>query len=783
MFSDVVWVGGGIPEEIPESPFVMEQVDKRLVRDASVRRWEIAAIALVASLLLVCLLRLVGVELNPGPEKEDARTQYEKKCRAVARERAKRCVAASHPERRREQPSCIPTRANLRKLVSERQARAVAHKRFVESGGEEHPGPMCLVPMIIAFSFIGATPCQFRTAAEDLLGSVQYTSACTCETGRDVESLSTCLVQTPLLQHLQNYPLANWTSCTAAITLSVRVMTCPDGTVLSTLPCPSEKEFDVEWNSCIDEIDHNTRFQGWATLDGDIAYLTRAAVGGVKCVCSGIVEVAAPLYDQFLALLSEGSVFVEQAAPRRVVDTMTAVRLCVSAVVGVTRTWLDEATTAALLLMQGVEPNPGPEDPKVTAFLAMNLGAQEDLIAMGCCPCAHRPLIQEEIDYVDDVRTKRGRVLRSPICFCCRRPLQMIGGELIHRSEVAHRSRDSSRRLVDLSSGDEYSDVSGTRSEPTAVSQPKAPRTPPPSPSASPLPRVLGREKSPSGPGGPTPPSPPCPLPPPPPPGPGLPLPPAPADELESRVLRGFILRDCHLLECVAHVFPWVRFCPSWMFTVHQEETIHTFRSDHRLLPDANVKIAAYDFQYMTIYAQTNVAVLNVLMVLTAVLTLVLYFVSGPVLATVPFSAFVWLLRRPHYMSSMPYIPHLVSCVVREYSRGTEEVATSTGIRQRLIRISSFPLEDVSCVEHLEGSEVCVTVCLRNRDFFQQGPRFGAGNKRSYANELSVLLCLAWTCISLRAMFTPRGLEWMNFLSTGLAALFSTVGKLLFTPF
>ena len=78
--------------------------------------------------------------------------------------------------------------------------------------------------------------------------------------------------------------------------------------------------------------------------------------------------------------------------------------------------------------------------------------------------------------------------------------------------------------------------------------------------------------------------------------------------------------------------------------------------------------------------------------------------------------------RRPTRRSwHIPFIPHLVSAVVAEYDRGTNVVAVRTTIRSRIARLASLPIPDRDALAFINGSELVCMQLLSHQDFFWEG--------------------------------------------------------------
>lgn len=67
------------------------------------------------------------------------------------------------------------------------------------------------------------------------------------------------------------------------------------------------------------------------------------------------------------------------------------------------------------------------------------------------------------------------------------------------------------------------------------------------------------------------------------------------------------------------------------------------------------------------------------------------------------------------------FLPHLVSCVLLEYDRGTNYFAAQATIRQKLRRLASLPIPDEDALTLIEGSELVIMYLLGKGDFFGRG--------------------------------------------------------------
>jgi len=74
--------------------------------------------------------------------------------------------------------------------------------------------------------------------------------------------------------------------------------------------------------------------------------------------------------------------------------------------------------------------------------------------------------------------------------------------------------------------------------------------------------------------------------------------------------------------------------------------------------------------------------------------------------------------ERDFYCS---YMPHLISCVMSEYDRGTSAYVAKSTLRQRIRRLAALPLPDRDALKFINGSELVIEQLLDGEDFFWQG--------------------------------------------------------------
>lgn len=81
-----------------------------------------------------------------------------------------------------------------------------------------------------------------------------------------------------------------------------------------------------------------------------------------------------------------------------------------------------------------------------------------------------------------------------------------------------------------------------------------------------------------------------------------------------------------------------------------------------------------------------------------------------------------------HYYSGrkrsvvITFVPHLVSCIVSEYDRGTNSVAVKSTIRQRLRRNACLPVPAEDALILYDGTELVAEYLLEKNNFFERSP-------------------------------------------------------------
>jgi hypothetical protein len=79
------------------------------------------------------------------------------------------------------------------------------------------------------------------------------------------------------------------------------------------------------------------------------------------------------------------------------------------------------------------------------------------------------------------------------------------------------------------------------------------------------------------------------------------------------------------------------------------------------------------------------------------------------------------LLRPKRTHVVIAYVPHLVSAVLLEYSRGTSAEVVRSTLRQKCQRNACLPIPDEDAVRLHFGSEKVLEVLIERQDFFEEG--------------------------------------------------------------
>lgn len=142
---------------------------------------------------------------------------------------------------------------------------------------------------------------------------------------------------------------------------------------------------------------------------------------------------------------------------------------------------------------------------------------------------------------------------------------------------------------------------------------------------------------------------------------------------------------------------------------------------DQRLLTDRGVRIV--DLAHEVVLAQACLMFMPrywqlialVFMMLGAgwlpfPLMLGLWFIGVIVLGLVAFYAWPRLVR-------IPYVPHMVSCVVADYNPDVSPEVVVTNTRAKLRRLAGMPIRDFEAVQLIDGSELAIRAVMATRGF------------------------------------------------------------------
>lgn len=97
-------------------------------------------------------------------------------------------------------------------------------------------------------------------------------------------------------------------------------------------------------------------------------------------------------------------------------------------------------------------------------------------------------------------------------------------------------------------------------------------------------------------------------------------------------------------------------------------------------------------------------------------------FIVGAIVTTVLSCSLLLILRRKVGFT-IPFVPHMVSCVVSEYYRGTNKLVLDSTIRQRMSRLATLPIPDFDYITLLDGSECVARAIIYDRPNFTTVPR------------------------------------------------------------
>jgi len=219
----------------------------------------------------------------------------------------------------------------------------------------------------------------------------------------------------------------------------------------------------------------------------------------------------------------------------------------------------------------------------------------------------------------------------------------------------------------------------------------------------------------------------------------------------QTRPSPGPILRG-HTLSCfdMEDVMTRVSGHPVEIADISFDSRVVAYTIDKRLVIHRGVKEVQQAFEACQLtYVSRGEPYLS----LGAVFTLVLSFVSGSIFGLslflsrnrmparhgehLPFITFalslplcivlagiaIFLPRRytPDCVYKVPYVPHVVSSVVADYSRGTNAEAVRSTVRMKISRLAALPIPDFDAVSFINGSETVAEVLLEREDFFWEG--------------------------------------------------------------
>jgi len=84
-----------------------------------------------------------------------------------------------------------------------------------------------------------------------------------------------------------------------------------------------------------------------------------------------------------------------------------------------------------------------------------------------------------------------------------------------------------------------------------------------------------------------------------------------------------------------------------------------------------------------------------------------------------------WLLKKPTdevWPRVMIYCPHMVSCALSEYRRGTNVDVAMATMRQKMLRLATLPIPDFDAAQILDGSEQVALYLIKDQDFAGRAP-------------------------------------------------------------
>jgi len=99
-------------------------------------------------------------------------------------------------------------------------------------------------------------------------------------------------------------------------------------------------------------------------------------------------------------------------------------------------------------------------------------------------------------------------------------------------------------------------------------------------------------------------------------------------------------------------------------------------------------------------------------------------YVWFPALTSLPvcFALICVILRaRRHRRVAIPFIPHVISCVITDFDRTTNVEAARSTIRQKIRRLACLPIPDRDALAFYTGTELVIEQILSRRNFFWAG--------------------------------------------------------------
>jgi len=87
---------------------------------------------------------------------------------------------------------------------------------------------------------------------------------------------------------------------------------------------------------------------------------------------------------------------------------------------------------------------------------------------------------------------------------------------------------------------------------------------------------------------------------------------------------------------------------------------------------------------------------------------------------------FLWLVRWYYYSSELfiTYVPHMLSCVVTQFDRGTNAVSVRSSIRAKFLRLSCLNADSQNALGYIESTEAVAMWYIEHSDFSMGGSQF-----------------------------------------------------------